>query len=59
MNYSFFEEEIKRYDAGKLSFDDTVRLFQDLVDSGKIIYMNNNHYAQANNLIDNGYVVRR
>ena len=59
MNYPFFNEEIRRYDDGKLSFDDTVQLFQNLVDSGKIIYMNNNHYVQANNLIDRGYVIKR
>jgi len=58
MNYSIFKE-IEQYESGGLSFEKTVRLFQDLVDSGKIINMNNDYYAQANNLIDLGHIIQK
>jgi len=54
-----FLEKIEQYESGLLSFENTVYLFQHLVDSGKIINMKNDYYASANNLIDLGHVVLR
>jgi len=59
MENTSFLEKIEQYEAGHLSFENTVYLFQHLVDSGKIINMKSDYYASVNNLIDLGYVVHR
>tara|TARA_R110000824_G_scaffold195992_1_gene378961 strand:- start:7394 stop:7570 length:177 start_codon:yes stop_codon:yes gene_type:complete len=58
MDYSLFKE-IEQYESGGLSFEKTVKLFQNLVDSGKIINMNNDYYARANSLIDFGHITQK
>lgn len=59
MDYFSFNKKMAQYEDGKLSFEDTVNLFQKLVDSGEIIYMKNSYYIQANNLINHGHIIKK
>ena len=57
MENSSLSEQLKQYERGKLSFENTVNMFQHLADSGKIINMKNDYYASMNRLIDLGHIV--
>ena len=56
---NFTSLEIEKYENGALSFENTVDLFQRLVDSGMLWRYNNHICADANKLIDRGYVIER
>jgi len=55
----FTSLEIEKYENGDLSFENTVDLFQRIVDSGMLWRYNNHIFSDANNLIERGYVLAR
>lgn len=52
-------ERIEEYQNGKLSFEKTVMLFQQLVDTGMLWRVNENIMKDVNELIERGYVLKR
>jgi hypothetical protein len=50
---------IENYQNGTLSFEKTVVLFQELVDSGMLWCLDNKTCSRANELINRGYVLQR
>jgi|TARA_R110000824_G_scaffold20422_2_gene76901 hypothetical protein len=52
-------DRIEEYEHGKLSFERTVLLFQDLVDTGMIWKVDTNLCEEAYKLIERGYVLQR
>ena len=51
--------KIQNYQNGALSFEKTVTLFQELVDSGVLWQLDNKLCSKANDLIDRGHVLQR
>jgi len=52
-------ERIEEYQNGKLSFEKTVMLFQQLVDTGMLWRVNENILKDVDELIERGYVLKR
>tara|TARA_R100000008_G_C3586713_1_gene173011 strand:- start:1591 stop:1764 length:174 start_codon:yes stop_codon:yes gene_type:complete len=52
-------QRIEDYQNGDLSFEKTVMLFQDLVDTGLLWRVNSNIFNDVVELIDRGYVLQR
>ena len=52
-------ERIEEYKNGKLSFEKTVMLFQQLVDTGMLWRVNENILKDVDELIERGYVLKR
>ena len=52
-------QRIEDYQNGDLSFEKTVMLFQDLVDTGLLWRVNSNIFNDVIELIDRGYVLQR
>ena len=51
-------ERIEEYQNGKLSFEKTVMLFQQLVDTGMLWRVNENILKDVYELIERGYVLK-
>ena len=52
-------ERIEDYQNGDLSFEKTVMLFQELVDTGLLWRVNSNIFNDVSELIERGYVLQR
>lgn len=52
-------EKIEEYQNGSLSFEKTVMLFQQLVDTGMLWRVNENILKDVDELIERGYVLKR
>ena len=52
-------EKIEEYQNGSLSFEKTVMLFQQLVDTGMLWRVNENIQKDVDELIERGYVLKR
>lgn len=53
-----FAERINRYESGKLDYDETVDLFQELVDTGVAWELHGSYEKTAQALIDSGEVMQ-
>lgn len=47
--------KIMAFESGELDFDETVELFQELIDSGLVWQLQGSYGRMANSLIENGY----
>ncbi len=55
MSDTNFDTQIARYERGELSFDETIQLFQELIESGFVWQMQEKYSKVASELIQEGY----
>jgi hypothetical protein len=52
-------DKIIAYEQGELDDDDTIALFQELLDSGLVFKLQGHYGRVAQQLIDGGYIARK
>lgn len=52
------KDELDSFEQGTMPFERQVNLFQKLIDSGMLWRMKNSYIAQANDLVNDGHIIR-